>query len=209
MEIETLLIGLAQERPWFFSEADFQHALAMHIQLKHPNAQVRLEVPLNQGDGKKGRLDIKVVLDGQLIAIELKYKKAAINVVDSGYEYRLAADTAADVSRYDFIKDIIRLEGIVKTDSKAIGYAIFLSNQPLFWTEGQGTADDHFRIHEGRCLVAGEPLCWPDRSANLKLRGYKASLVLRNSYMLQWKDYATLTDKSRYDRFRYLITTIQ
>jgi hypothetical protein len=38
-----ILAELAQDRPIFHSEPDFQHALAWQVRLRHPQAKMRLE----------------------------------------------------------------------------------------------------------------------------------------------------------------------
>jgi hypothetical protein len=43
LDAVTMLSLLAERRPVFHSERDFQHALAWQIQLAYPEAQIRLE----------------------------------------------------------------------------------------------------------------------------------------------------------------------
>jgi hypothetical protein len=61
-------------RPVFYSEADFQHALAWDIHLAEPGARLRLEAPLLAGG--KERLDVYAQTESGRYAIELKYPRA-------------------------------------------------------------------------------------------------------------------------------------
>ena len=46
VEIGEILSALAEQRPVFHSEADFQHAFAWEIHQQLPMASVRLELPV-------------------------------------------------------------------------------------------------------------------------------------------------------------------
>ena len=69
---DRLMASLAATRKVFHSEADFQHALAWHINQAMPESQVRLEVDVLQVEHRRRFLDIWLPVEG--IAIELKYK---------------------------------------------------------------------------------------------------------------------------------------
>ncbi len=60
---------LAEERPVFHSEADFQHAFASRLHLERPDARIRLEARARAGV----RLDLLAALDSWRVAIEFKY----------------------------------------------------------------------------------------------------------------------------------------
>ena len=58
LDISGLLIGLAQSRKVFHSEADFQHALAWHIHEAMPKSQIRLEVDVMQVERQRRSLEV-------------------------------------------------------------------------------------------------------------------------------------------------------
>ena len=67
----------------------------------------------------------------------------------------LAKPKSQDLGRYDFIKDIERIENIVTDRAPhATGYAILLTNYPSYWTRflNDNTVDVKFRLHEGSNL---------------------------------------------------------
>jgi hypothetical protein len=151
IHIESVIKELQKERPISHSEADFQHALAWEIHRRHPSAAVRLEI--NQGlVGQREYIDV-LVKDGVTThAIELKYKTRKLDIAYDGEQLHLRNHGAQDIGRYDFIKDIVRLERFVESHLGSVGYAILLTNDDGYWRETKrlGTADIMFRIHENR-----------------------------------------------------------
>jgi len=113
LNIETVIQELQKQRPIFHSEADLQHALAWEIQRQHPLEAVRLEINLGLG-GPKVYIDILVKDRDTTYAIELKYKTAKLDAVYKGEEFHLLNQGAQDIGRYDFVKDIVRLERFVE-----------------------------------------------------------------------------------------------
>ena len=102
--VDAIKKRLAQDRPLFHSEADFQLALGwcMHETLPK-ECSIRLDICLLLG----GDLRIK-------IALELKYPTAKFMVCEKGEDFRLSQQGARDQKRYDFWKDVERLETVVK-----------------------------------------------------------------------------------------------
>jgi hypothetical protein len=97
-------------------------------------------VPLSRGPpqrpvklsrvGKPFHVDIWVEQNGEVLAIELKYKTKALQTSERGEEFVLQNHSAQDIARYDFIKDVWRVETIVANYTHASGYAILLTNDP-------------------------------------------------------------------------------
>ena len=128
LDLPGLLSRLSRKRPLFHSEADFQHALAWEIHHKFPDAKVRLEYRPSSVEVKM-YVDIWVVMaGGKTWAIELKYKTRSLDVVVEGKRYRLLNQSAQDIARYDFLRDVVRLERITQTSSEICGAAILLTN---------------------------------------------------------------------------------
>ena len=78
----------------------------------------------------------------------------------SGERFVLRDQRAQDIRRYDFLRDVQRLEDEVSEGRAGQGFAILLTNDPSYWQPPQRdeTVDAAFRIHEGR-NVNGE-LAW-------------------------------------------------
>ena len=157
-----VITRLSDEREIFVSEADFQFALAWQIQKQYPEAEIRLEYCPADIDMSM-HVDILVRLDGLNIPIELKYFKLGCDVTVNGERFVLKNQGAQDTARYDFIKDVSRIERLLIADPKFItGYVIALTNDPTYWNEPKdsNTCDAAFRIHEG--TIKSGNLSWAE-----------------------------------------------
>ncbi len=108
--IMDMLKALGKQSPIFHSEADFQHALASEVHQRFLGASVRLERPLTTASGQL-HLDVLLMREADILAIELKSTiRAACHCGWGGEQFALKEQSAQDPGRYDFIKDIERLE---------------------------------------------------------------------------------------------------
>ena len=200
LNITTIIDKLAKKRPIFHSEADIQHAFAWEIHEQYPLATVRLEVPSHRED-KKEHIDIWIKYNDKIHAIELKYKTRKIDVTHLEETFYLLNHYAQDWGRYDFLKDIVRLESF-----NVIGYAIMLTNDDRYWQKGRrATIDTAFRIHEGRTIEG--TLTWGENAAEGTTRGRTDPLQLRGIYSLQWRDYSNLQEAGP-NQFRCLVLKV-
>ena len=170
---------LASERPLFQSEADFQLALAWTIQKRHEGARLRLEQRLLHNPAVV--VDIVVGLGDQTYALELKYLKSRLAVTIDDERFELATG-APDVERYDWLKDIARLERLIDSDVADAGCAVLLTNAPAFWSPsvtGKPTGYDSFRIHGG--LMLSGVLAWGHTAGAGTRRGREAPIELAGS----------------------------
>ena len=195
---------LSSLRPIFNMEADFQFALGWEIQKKFPDWSVRFEhKPTNLND----RIFVDLWIKGdQTYAIELKYKTRKLDVNVKGESFNLLDQSAQDIGRYDFLKDIERLENIVSIHDNVKGYAIILTNDSAYWkSPATETIDAEFRIHEGR-ILNGE-LAWSTEAGAGTMRKREKPIKLTGTYKLSWKDYSQVSSTS-YGKFRYLFLEI-
>ena len=209
-DIHSLMAELSKIRPIFHSEADFQFALAWQIHDMMPDSQIRLEFNFKPLHQEGVYLDIWI--PSQQVAVELKYKTKPLLALDNCEVFLLKEQAAQNHGRYDFIKDVERVE------SARRGFAIILTNEPSYWKEDsvrKGSNHYNFRIHEGREL-SGE-LKWArseDRAA--KVGDRQNPINLSGSYNLQWKDYSEtpplpeihLTRQGKRRQFRYLAVAV-
>lgn len=209
IDIQCVLDELRQQRPVFHSEADFQHALAWELHRQHPSAAVRLEMPISGSNGQREHIDIWVRDSETVCAIELKYKTKKLDIVCNGEGFHLLDQLAPDIARYEFIKDICRLEHAVKLHPASIGYAVLLTNVEDYWQVPRrirATNDAMFRVHEG-CTLKGE-LRWGDAAGYGTKKGRETPLVLKHEYTLRWSDYSALAATKGSGAFRYAIATV-
>ncbi len=202
LPLHDLLTALAAERPVFHSEADFQHAFAWLLQCTHADLSVRLEVP-TRAERSVLHLDVLVSDASQRLAIELKYKTRALAVTCKSEEFRLADQAAQDCGRYDFVKDIQRLERLGAADREMSGCAILLTNDSAYWQQPRpaDAVDAAFRLNPGR-TISGE-LAWRRRASAGTVRGREKALTLAGRYAVAWRDYSNASS-ARYGTFRYL-----
>jgi len=191
---------LREDRQLFHNEADFQHALAWEIHTQHKNFKVRLEKK------EEGR-NFDIIVNDKT-AIELKYKtleiapkKKAMFIKNESYV--LMNQGAQDHGRYDFIKDLTRLEWFVKKRNGS-GFAIFLTNDHLYWAKrNKDTIDKAFNI---------------DKSIERGVHGWNGGskgttqgrnqLRLEHGYKIKWEPYSNIQCE-RNKELRYLLVEVK
>ena len=206
IEITDVLNELSKKRPVFHSEADFQHALAWTIHEKYSGLNIRLEkrVILNS---EEIYFDIFAFNDSKTVAIEVKYKTKNLDTTVNNEGFNLKNQGAQDQGRYDFIKDISRLEKVLETYRDDVGFAIFLTNDESYWktpTRDVNTVDKDFRIHEG--VPIRGTLSWKEETSEGTMSGRSESLILKGKYMLNWNDYSDVEKQN--GKFRYSLVKI-
>lgn len=221
LDIVGLLKDLAQDRPIFHSEADFQHALAWHIHEAISDCRVRLEFkPQFKSCPDKNKscpgmyLDIWLESMGVAVAVELKYRTHELKcrtqklvLERTGESFDLRNQAAQPLGRYDFIKDIRRLERVVADGPAETGFAVLLTNDPSYWEEPSqpDTVDAAFRLHERRRIMG--KMAWTNRASRGTTKGRKTPICLKGSYDCIWRDYSH-PEKEKYGLFRYLMVEV-
>lgn len=202
--VTRLMADLARDRPVFHSEADFQHALAWRIHTEVLDAGIRLEWPVELPDQEK-RIYVDLWLPMSNAAVELKYLTRRRVVEIGGERFALRDQGAQDIRRYDFLKDIERLEQLSQSEGTDVrtGFAILLTNDPTYWNPPhlEGTVDAEFRLHGGR-TVEGK-MKWAEGTSPGTKSGREDTICLKGSYDLRWQDYGNGGD-GPYQQFRYL-----
>ncbi|MCL5886787.1 MAG: hypothetical protein M1617_00545 [Actinobacteria bacterium] len=195
---------LAGLRPVFHSEADFQHALAMQLARELPAADIRLEYrPL---PGQSVYTDIWLTLDGVHCAIELKYKTKRATIGIAGERFELADQGAQDTGKYDFWKDVERVEKVRSYREGTTGAVIFLTNDQNYWNEPsrEGTCAEAFHMHEGRTATGELP--WAGHTGAGTMRGRESPVQLGNKHRVAWRDYGSTQEGV--PRFRYALVEV-
>ena len=206
LDIDGLMASLADRRKVFHSEADFQHALAWQIHEASSESQVRLEVSVVPVEAQRMFLDIWLPAEGT--AIELKYKTRGLELEQDDESFALRNQSAQDQGRYDFLRDIQRLELMrSKLEQCRAGYAVLLTNDSSYWKvpTQRDTVDTDFRVHEGRA-ISGE-LAWAAHASPGTVRGRESPIQIQGSYRLHWQEYSNFPEKS-YGNFRYLAISV-
>jgi hypothetical protein len=193
--------NLSRIRPIFHSEADFQHALAWRLHGRWPAARIRLEYrPL---PGERTYLDLSFEVDGWAWAIELKYATRQVDLTIDGEQFSAITQGALDILRYDYLRDITRVEHIAQLRPRVDGLALLLANDPALWLPptARVNIDTQFKLHEGRELVG--VLDWAPHTGGTKL-GREQPHQLHGSYTVHWQDYSQIPGQGASGRFRFL-----
>jgi hypothetical protein len=200
MHLHEILSSLSTKRPVFHSEADFQHALAWEIHLTNKSASIRLEQQIST-EGQRVHIDLLVKNQTRHIAIELKYKTKHATITCGEEQFRLRNHSARDVGRYDFLKDIVRIEQYVATQPASEGYVVFLTNDQAYWqiSNNSRAVDAAFRIHEGR-NIHGE-MAWGDGASDGTMLHREKAIQISGAYCLTWQDFSLVEQH----RFRYAL----
>ncbi len=206
IDLVDLMKTLAAQRTTYHSEADFQHAFAWEVHKRLPDASVRLERPIHT-QGKSMHLDFLVRTAERTMAIELKYKTKKLSVDVDGEEFRLRSHGAQDSGRYDFIKDICRLENITASINNCEGWAILLTNESTYWKQPRTntTVDAAFHINEGRILHG--KLAWTEKASAGTKRNRETDLNVEGKYTLNWNDFS-IANTEHYGKFRFLAVPV-
>ncbi len=208
IDLPAVLAALAEQRPVFHSEADFQHALAWVVREQQPGIDVRLERPVTL-DGQRGHVDIWVRdADGEK-AIELKYwaREGELTVAGESFQHR---GWAGDIERCGLWKDVARIERLIAVGSVEGGYAVALANLVGCWGAPRGgwerTNDAAFRLHEGHRV--GGTLDWAEKTAVSTRNLCGAPVTLRGDYLTRWRDYSMPEPGRAGGEFRYLLLDV-
>ncbi|HJM04702.1 MAG TPA: hypothetical protein QF549_03695 [Candidatus Saccharimonadaceae bacterium] len=188
--IIEVLNTLKRKYPLFTSEADFQFALAWTIKELYPHVEVRLEWVPSDYDPNM-HIDIVVFDDSKMIPIELKYKTRRTDKIVSGERYVLKNHGAQDLGRYDFLKDIARIEFLERHfPAFTEGYCIFLTNDPHYLTKPRaGAYYAPFSIAIGDIKTGS--LRWLEGGSSSASR---PGIDLLGSYPMEWETYARIDD---------------
>lgn len=202
IDISSVMVNLAAKRPVFHSEADFQHAFAWELHELYPEALIRLEKPIRSSE-KNGRLDVVLTLGGKPFVVELKYKTKGISFALGDELFNLANHSANDQGRYDFIKDVCRIEEIARDVPGCSGVAVMLTNDAGYWkpSRGSDTADAAFRLTDGRILTG--QLAWSQFASAGTQKNRVKELAVQGQYRLAWQPFSS-PPVEKVGAFRYL-----
>jgi hypothetical protein len=191
VELDAVVEALRETRQVFHSEADFQHSFAWVARECDPNIQVRLETRQE----RDARLDLLLARPdlGRWTAIELKYLTAKWAGECAGEEFTLREQGAQDLSTYDVIKDVTRVERFVAGREDWNGAVLVLSNDPTYWKRPRHPRETNahaFRLHEGNVMSGVRT--WGPQTGFGTRKGREADLSLRDEYRCAWSDYSSL-----------------
>jgi len=196
VDISQWLSGLNE---LLYNERDMQMHLAEYLRRTGHYDDVDLEYYIPKVELGPGyvwdselRLDIVVRCSDKYVPVELKYKTRTLRRTPERFGEILRTTVeitkkqgAQDLGRYDFWKDVRRLELVGQRFENVVGgVAVFLTNEPSYLTGPKPTSNNiRFAMTPGK---HGPERSWQHPSALTKK--YPA-FTLNRSYEIKWTEY--------------------
>lgn len=168
---------LETNKELLFNERDFQMHLATSLKQTghYDDVDVEYYVPLSELEdyiwNNELRIDVLVRKRDEYLPIELKYKTKTVKKRISRFGEHISSDIevmknqgAQDLGKYDFWKDVRRIE-IIRKRFKAIkgGLAVFVTNDPSYQQSGRELSNHiKFSMTEG---AHGKEKHWRDKES--------------------------------------------
>lgn len=259
IDLEGLVLKLKDKRKVFHSEDDLKFSLGYLIKKEIMGSEIRLEKPIslkfstkiNTKEKEFFRAPIDIVAitkEGKQIPIEIKYKtlslvkdkkaKASGTYTVDKEEYDLANQGASDLGRFNFRKDIARIEQFVDDDKNNAdcGFCLIITNDKDYWSEpSEKSLIKNFSL--GRSSISKNDPEW-NYTNNIDENKYEIkdkiwfnkvnktkrhwtcegdlflNLELKNDYKIQWKVYSIIDKGGNAGepvnaKFQYLLLKVQ
>ena len=215
IDMRKIIEELSQERPIFLSEEDMQLELAWKIKTIYPNAQIRLEYSPNLNKYKLDtytRIDILVIINNGWIPIELKYKKKEFEKTIKDEYFYLRNDGAQDQGRYNYLKDIERIENICKCVPEFLeGYTLLITNDLSYTkapTKKDGFARNFYLVGDKHGKIDWAKNKEGKEASSGTKNGCEKPIHLKDNYTMNWEKYSDI-DESNAGKFIYLLNEIK
>jgi hypothetical protein len=153
------------------------------------------------------KVDIFATKNEEKIAIEVRYKTALLQTIHEDNHIYLKNQGAQDISRYDYVSDLGKLERVVKDNPGTKGYSILLTNDHLYWKPStkENAVDNDFHIYDGR-IVTGT-CSWSEEASKGTISGREEQIIFDNSYHMKWQPYLVLGNNKN-EEFRVLLNEV-
>ena len=126
-----------------------------------------------------------------------------------GERFVLRNHGAQPPNRYDYLRDVQRLEREVATGRAKRQFAILLANDHRYWNPPQQSrrtiTDEAFRIHEGREL--GGELAWLPSASPGTTNGRRSPIKLERSYRMRYRN-CSKPGAEEHAHFHYLAISV-
>lgn len=189
---------VAERRPVFHSEADFQFALSQ-VMSDDGAERIRLERRVLSDDYPAMRLDVTAFVESNPVVLELKYPRDSYagTVLTEGHNEDFMLP-AGDPGLVYIWKDVERVEQLVGSGAFAAGASVTLTNFQLWCEPPRRNQLDDFLLFEGRTVDAGSTLKVAE-GTTWAPAGITTSLTF--AYTCSWRHYSAPGNAE----FRYLV----
>lgn len=143
------------------------------------------------------RRKVDITILNRKIVFELKYRTRRAQLEHLNERFSLPHQRGYPATRFEFLKDVGRIEAWRRDGKIQSGYAIFLTNDFQFWKPkpSGGYVDAQFRLHDGAVLQG--LMGWSEKSVR---QDREDTVRLNGKYKLKWEDYSEPSNTC----FRYL-----
>lgn len=209
VEIENIIQKFGKSGNLFLCERQFQFDLAQEILKNFNDCVVHLEFPSEKHCcNHLVFYDIVIEEKNQYFVIELKYKTRKADITYKNNKYSLKNQSAQDFGRFDFLKDISRIEQWNQFNPNRTfvgGVAVILTNDSSYWEKtGENCNYEAFALKDETTIVAGKKE-WGSENLDYVGKARKDGLNILNDYDIKWVDY----HKDENNEFRYLLEEIK
>ena len=167
---------------------------------------MRLELPVPVAS-VRAYFDISVLHGQQRVLIELKYKTRALTVTLNDESFALRNHGAQDLGRYDFWKDVERLESAVSAGYATHAFAVFLTNDSAYWKQLSDPAVGYAAFTTSEGQEGHGQMRWGDRAGPGTRKMRESNIHIRGTYPLSWLEYHTFPSPG-YSQFRFLLLEV-
>ena len=201
---------LTKQKMFFFNERDLQVNLALYLSnLKDKEYKVHLEchIPtseLNNYPWKENNISIDLVVEknGEYVPVELKYKTCSLpegSKINRFGEPMCAKSivknqSAQDLGRYGFWKDVKRLELLKKKYEKKIagGIVLFVTNDKSYAIQPQKESVGYYNFRMLDAQPISGTLKWKEHGEDCETTPQPyVNIELKNEYTPKWEHYSS------------------
>jgi hypothetical protein len=209
----------------FVSENDLVLNLAFYIKTRYPESLINFEFPFriqyerqNTNNGKEQNngwsyLDFLIIYNEVKYGFELKYLTSQLQLDFITEGFHLKNQGAQDILRFNFRKDVFRLEKLKERGEIDFSLAILLTNDHLLIHSDPSklSLDTDYRFNSVIGIKGGEAF-WrktPGKESSwLNNKKYNLALTLKHhGYTFTWNNYLTLGEKRNED-FKYGVVVV-
>ena len=208
---------LSKQKMFFFNERDLQVNLALYLSnLKDKDYKVHLEyhIPtseLNNYPWTENNISIDLVVEknGEYVPVELKYKTCSLpegSKINRFGEPMCAKSivknqSAQDLGRYGFWKDVKRLELLKKKYEKKIagGIVLFVTNDKSYTIQPQKESVGYYNFRMLDAQPISGTLKWKVQGKDCETKDQPyVDIALEKIYTPQWNHYSSEMGEEMY-----------
>ena len=199
------LDALKMRRPIFHSEGDLRHELGWEL-TRLGLQNIRAEKPFQDKQVGKGRVDLAA--DG--FTAELKYYADIQNKTVNNEKFKM--NGFRESAPYDFWKDVMRVEQLVRNHNLLFGLVVCMTNNPRMWN-GRGNSSPwlaNFRMTDGNVFPCHLKIV-KERLTDTKDEYWHKlqDIRLLREYALKWEDWAPFPSMEENGLFRYVVVEVR